>query len=343
MNRSIISLLLLAIILFSACQQQTREKIMTVTGEIDADEMGLTLPHEHVLVDFIGAEAASTPRHNSDQALNIILPEIIKLQKHGVKTFVECTPKYLARDIMLLRRLSKETGIFFLTNTGFYGARNNKFIPDSVLTLTTEEISRIWINEFESGIEGTEIKPGFIKIGVDRGDLNEFHIRLARAAGIAHKATGLVIMSHTGPATGAFQQLEILKEQGVAPDAFIWTHAQNENDLSKHVAAALMGAWISLDGFRGREGQLQQYVDMVTNLKKNNCIHRLLLSQDAGWYDPDHPDGSNYFSHTIIFEELIPALKEAGFSDKELLEIMKTNPSNAFSIKKRLISEGSTN
>ena len=31
-------------------------KIMTVAGPIDVSELGKTLAHEHVLVDFIGAE-----------------------------------------------------------------------------------------------------------------------------------------------------------------------------------------------------------------------------------------------------------------------------------------------
>ena len=30
-------------------------KIITVTGPISPEEMGLTLPHEHIMVDFAGA------------------------------------------------------------------------------------------------------------------------------------------------------------------------------------------------------------------------------------------------------------------------------------------------
>jgi predicted metal-dependent phosphotriesterase family hydrolase len=312
-------------------------KIITVTGPVKPEEMGLTLPHEHVLVDFIGAEKSEPARYLREDALKIILPQIQKLPGYGLRTFVECTPRYLGRDVLLLRKLSRETGILFLTNTGYYGAQENKFIPETVKGMTAEEMASLWIDEFKNGIGDTGIKPGFIKIAVDRKPLSEFHARLARAAAVAHKATGLTIMSHTGPAVGAFQQLEILKKEGVAPNAFIWTHAHNEKDVAKHVEAAQMGAWVAFDAFWGRDGQLDEFVTMVMNMKKNSCLDRLLLSHDGGWYDPDKPDGSNYQPHTLIFDQLIPALKRAGITDEELKLIQVINPAKAFTIKKRTL------
>lgn len=334
----LIRLLTVSVFLITAAFQPDRkEKIITVTGEISPYENGIWLSHEHVLVDFASAEAADTLRYDPEAAFRIILPEIEKLNNYGVKIFVECTPKYLARDVLLLKKLSEATGILFLTNTGYYGAVDNKFIPENVFSLSAEGIAQKWIYEFEEGIEGTGIRPGFIKIGVNRGDLSEFHGRLAHAAALTHKSTGLVIMSHTGTAPGAFQQLEILKQEGVAPDAFIWTHAQSEKDLSKHVEAANSGAWIALDGFRGSNGQDHSYVEMIKNLKENNCLHRLLLSHDAGYYKPEQPDGGKYAPHTAIFEKLIPALKEAGITTEELKLLLEVNPANAFTVKKRLI------
>jgi predicted metal-dependent phosphotriesterase family hydrolase len=320
-----------------SCQQFRVNTIITVSGKIPSQDMGLTLHHEHVLVDFIGADSAEPPRYNREVALKVILPQIRKLQSYEVKTFVECTPRFLGRDVFLLRQLSDSTGIHFLTNTGYYGAQKNKFIPDSVLDMTAEKIASLWISEFENGIEGTGIRPGFIKIAVERSALSEFHARLARAAAITHKSTGLTIMSHTGPAIGAFEQLEVLKKEGVSPEAFIWTHAHNEKDSMKHVEAARMGAWVAFDAFWGRDGQLSQFVNYILNMKKNNCLDHLLISHDAGWFNPDRPDGSNYQSHTLIFEKLIPALKDAGITAAELDLIMKKNPAKAFTVRKRLI------
>ena len=325
------------VILMNACQSESYNKIITVNGVISPDQMGFTLPHEHVLVDFIGADSAEPPRYTREAALKVILPRIRNLQSFGVKTFVECTPRFLGRDPLLLKQLADSTGIRFLTNTGYYGAQKNKFIPDSIQKMTPEKIASFWISESENGIAGTGIKPGFIKIAVERSDLSEFHARLARAAAIAHKATGLTIMSHTGPSPGAFQQLDILKEEGVAPEAFIWTHAHNEKDSMKHVQAAKMGAWVAFDAFWGSQGQLPRFVHLVIHMKNNQCLHRLLLSQDAGWYDPDKPDGANYHPHTLIFEQLIPALKEAGITEQELQQIFVENPAKAFTVRERIL------
>lgn len=331
-NRTLLLILLLGI----SCTPAPTDQIMTVTGWIRPDQTGLTLVHEHVLVDFIGAEASEPPRYNSDEAYRVILPHMHSIRNLGVKTFVECTPKYLGRDPQLLRRLSEETGMLFITNTGFYGARNNKFIPEHVLNMPAEAISAFWIAEFQQGIDGTGVKPGFIKIGVDQGELSDFHRTLVKAAALAHKSTGLTIMSHTGGAVAAFQQLEILEKEGVLPDAFIWTHAHKEKDLAKHVEAAKMGAWISIDGFWGGREKAEELAEMVVNLKKHNCMHRVLISQDAGWYDPDKPDGQNYQPHTPLFDEFIPALNQAGITDADVNKLLHVNPGKALTVKKRV-------
>jgi phosphotriesterase-related protein len=329
----------LVLVMFAAsCKTQPRDIVITVSGEIRPDQLGLTLAHEHVLVDFIGAELSEPPRYNRDEAFKIILPHILEIKNLGVNTFIECTPRYLGRDPLLLKRLSEETGMNFITNTGFYGAVGNKYIPEAVMKMPAETIAAFWIAEFQQGIEGTGIRPGFIKIGVESGDLSPFHQTLARAAAQAHKATGLTIKSHTGKAIPAFQQLEILLSEGVKPDAFIWTHAHNEKDLTKHVEAAKMGAWISIDGFWGGSEKADELAEMVVNLKKHNCLHRLLLSQDTGWYDPDKPNGENYQPHTPLFKELIPALDEAGITDADLHQILVLNPGKAFALKKRVVN-----
>ena len=320
-----------------ACHTPHKGSIMTVNGKISPVEMGLTLHHEHVLVDFIGADSVEPPRYNRMEALEVILPYIRKLHEHGVKTFVEVTPRYLGRDVRLLRQLADSTGITFITNTGYYGAMENKFIPAKVMNMSATEIAGLWIDEARNGIDGTGIFPGFVKIGVDRKPLSDFHRTLARAAAITHKATGLTIMSHTGPSTGAFQQLEILKEEGIMPDAFIWTHAHNEKDSMKHVRAAQMGAWVAFDAFRGGEKQRSEFVRFILNMKQHNCLHRLLLSHDAGWFDPAQPYGKNYAPHTPLFEQLIPALKEAGITFEELDLILVKNPAEALTVRKRIL------
>ena len=51
-------------ILFLLHCSHPEKMIMTVTGPIDADAMGLTLIHEHILVDFVGADKTGYDRWN---------------------------------------------------------------------------------------------------------------------------------------------------------------------------------------------------------------------------------------------------------------------------------------
>src|SRR5436190_22729756 len=71
--------------------------VMTVLGAIRPEQMGVTLPHEHCVVDFLGAEAATTLRRDADDAFTTILPHLKGLKEHGCSSLVECTPNYIGR------------------------------------------------------------------------------------------------------------------------------------------------------------------------------------------------------------------------------------------------------
>lgn len=321
------------LVLLLACSNSPEGKIITVNGVINPEKLGTTLEHEHILVDFSGADNYHPESYNRQEAYDRILPELQKLKQYGVESFVECTPNFVGRDVVLLKRLVDATGLNILTNTGFYGAQNNKFIPTHVQEMTAEAIAEFYIAEFEQGIEGTGIRPGFIKTAVDRKSLSDFHAKLVRAAAIAHKATGLTIMSHTGPALPAFQELEILKEEGVSPEALIWTHASDEKDWDNLVKIAKMGAWISLDKYGWDENYLKG--EVLVYLKEQGVLERILISHDAGWYEPNQPD-KMIQPYTPIFETLIPNLQAKGFTAAEVDQLLIKNPAQAFTVHKRL-------
>jgi len=255
----------------------------------------------------------------------------MQVKKYGCRTFIECTPEYIGRDPVLLNALSDSSGMNIITNTGYYGAGNNKYIPRHAYTETADQLASRWIREWESGINESSVKPGFIKIGVAGDTLSELHRKLVVAAARTHLKTGLTIASHTGPAVPAFEQLDILREEDVAPEAFIWVHAQSEKDISNHVKAARMGAWISLDGLS--DNNPEEYVRMIRNMKENNLLNKVLLSHDAGWYRPGEADGGKFRGFETLFEKLVPLLKKENISEKEINQLLVTNPANAFTIK----------
>ena len=329
-------------IVIITCKPAHQEYIMTVNGPESPGKLGITLTHEHVLVDFIGADSTGYFRWNRDSVLEKVMPLILKAKQSGVKTFIDATPAYIGRDPQLLKSLSRSSGINFITNTGYYGAVNNKYIPRSFYSMNHQELADLWIKEFNEGIEDTEIKPGFIKIGVNPADsLSREHIKIITAAAIAHLETGLVIASHTGPEKPALAQIEILKEMGVSPSAFIWIHAQG-GTLEGNLSAAKDGAWISLDNIRqrtgsepGSDGTMEWYAERIVEMKKNGILSKVLISHDSGWYDPAKPGGGTINGYTDIFDYFIPVLKEKGLTEAEIDQILVKNPQEAFKIKIR--------
>ncbi|HKH94710.1 MAG TPA: hypothetical protein VKA54_23080 [Gemmatimonadaceae bacterium] len=310
-------------------------RAMTVRGWIDASDMGLTLPHEHALVSFQPyAEWARQPLdYDRDEVVSVVLPRLRRLRELGCRTFVDATPMNVGRDPALLRRLSEESGLHVLTPTGNYAARENSFLPPHVYSLTAEALAGRWIRESSDGIDGTGVRPGFIKLGFNGKTLSEVERKLIHAAALTHRETGLTIGAHTGPAVAALEQLAILEREGVHPSAWIWIHAQGEPDSAQHIAAARRGAWIELDGIDPKS--LERHLGFVTRLRDAGLLDRVLISQDAGWYNVGQRDGHMTRSYEVLFTDFLPALRARGFSAAEIDTLLVRNPAKAFAVSVR--------
>jgi phosphotriesterase-related protein len=301
-----------------------RSQIQTVRGSIAPTDLGVTLMHEHVLVDFVGADKVSPSRYNADEAFKAALPKLEELKKHGCRTLVECTPAYIGRDVKLLARLSEACGLHLITNTGFYGAAEDKFVPQLAYGTSAEEIAQIWIREHRDGIEGTGIKPGFMKIGVDSGALSKIDAKLVEAGCFCHKATGLRMHVHTGNGPAAMDILSLLAKHSVPASAYVWVHAQNEKDRKVHVAAAKAGAWIEFDSVSA--GRLAADAEAVTEMIGLGYLNRLLISHDSGWYRVGEPGGGKFNGYTYIFESFLSELRKRGVTDAQVRALMTDNP-----------------
>jgi phosphotriesterase-related protein len=157
--------------------------------------------------------------------------------------------------------------------------------------------------------------------------------KLLQAAARTHLRTGLAIASHTPDTRAAQEQLGILREEGVAPDAFIWVHAQNDWQADSRVEAAKSGAWVAIDNVA--PATVDQCVERIDTLKQAGALNRLLVSHDAGWYDPAVPGGGTFRPFDTVFTALVPALQRSGWSASELRELLVANPAAAFTVRVR--------
>jgi phosphotriesterase-related protein len=324
--------------------------IMTVTGPIRPDQLGLTLMHEHVVVDFIGAAKISPNRHDAEAAFATALPHFQKLRERGVRTLVECTPRYIGRNVGLLRRLSEASGVQIVTNTGWYAAVNHKFLPPEADTETAEQIAERWLAEWKHGIDGVGnrsafIRPGFLKLGTGSGPLPPLDAKLVRTAAKVHRATGLTIAIHTGDGTAALDEVRLLREEGVAPDALIWVHAMNDPGPLQ-IQAAKLGVWISLDGYSLAPPNILRFVNFLRAHHEAGTLNRVLLSHDDGWaVDGDAPAGNkltlfgngNKAPYESLFTKLLPDLRLNGFTEADIQQLLVANPRAALTIRRRLL------
>jgi phosphotriesterase-related protein len=308
-------------------------RVMTVRGPIAPGEMGPTLPHEHILVDFVGAKEVSRTRYDSAEVHRIALPHLTRIRDQGVRTLIDCTPPYLGRDPELLRRLSEASGLHILTPTGYYGASDGKYIPDHARTESADELAARWLREWTDGIEGTGIRPGFIKLGADAGPLQEIHRKLVRAAARVHLASGLTIAMHSGDGGAASDAIRTLGEEGVDGSAFIWVHANSEPDAALHAKAAKAGAWVEFDGVG--PGQVDHHVQLVRSMTQSGHLDRVLISHDAGWYHVGEPGGGTFRPFTTLHDELVSALRKAGLAGAEVDRLTVDNPREAFTVRVR--------
>lgn len=279
------------------------------------------LVHEHVLVDFVGADKAGPGRYDAEEVFRVALPKLQEIRALGCRRLIECTPNYLGRDPKLLRRLARAAGLEIWTNTGLYGAREFMFLPDYAKTETAEQLAQRWIAEWRNGVDGERVR--FIKVGVNAGPLHPLDRKLVTAGILTAKATGLTMAVHTGDGRAALDQLEMVQQSGLPARQWVWVHAQNEKDHAVHERVARAGGWVEFDGVSERGAEWHRQA--VEHMARQGLLGRVLISQDTGWYRVGEPGGGKFNSYAYIYREFLPRLEREWRG-----QLMWENPRAAF-------------
>jgi predicted metal-dependent phosphotriesterase family hydrolase len=325
--------MIMLVLLTSTCQIEKNHVeegyINTVQRKMPIDSIHFSLTHEHVMSNF-GADQAYVANYDRILLFNQVVPYLKFIKSQGVHTLFDCTTAYFGRDVKILKMLSDSIGINIVTNTGFYGAANDSYVPQLAYELSEEQLAEIWISEFESGIDQTGIKPGFVKLAFDEGSPSAIDLKLFKAGIMTHLRTGLTLAVHTdNNPEAALAQLQLLKDYKVHPSAWIWVHAHQVENQQVLYEAALQGAWISLDGVN--ESNINNFIYKIEGFKKQKLLHKILLSHDGDLF----PFESEMRKCEAIMVRLIPALLNAGYTNAEVNQLMIQNPREAFRIKVR--------
>ena len=306
--------------------------ILTTGGPITPAETGMILPHEHIFTDLRGPTVEGYGDADPEEVERVMLPLLKAAREQGVSTLVECTTIGVGRNVPIIASLARKSGLNIVVPTGVYGRAN--FAPEAHGRMSEEELARWMIDEITNGIEGTDVRAGFVKTAASERELKPLEEKFLRASGRASKETGVVIASHTTKGEVAKRQADILEEMGVPLHRFIWVHAQAEKNLEHHKALAKRGVFIELDSVGGSDEGDARLVETIKQLKEAGFLGRVLISHDAGWYNPGQPNGGNQRGYTSLLESFLPRLKQVGFSDTEIRQLTRENPARAFGIPK---------
>ncbi|MGF1586436.1 MAG: hypothetical protein ACFCUM_14015 [Bacteroidales bacterium] len=329
--KSIVSFLVVSLLLAMGGACNNDGVVNTVQGPVSSDALGLTLHHEHLFSNF-GLPIDETNDYDETALFAQVIPYLHMLHGQGVRTIFDYTTSYFGRRADLLKAMSDSTGIQIVTNTGIYGAADDRYVPSYAYDLSAEELSQRWIAEASNGIDGTGILPGFIKLAFDDGPISDIDRKLFEAGLLTHLETGLIIAVHTGSNPEALQlQLELLDDYGVHPSAWIWTHANWHDDFELLLEVADRGAWISMDGVKS--DNIDQYLKYIRRFMEAGLHERLLLSHDGDAY----PAGGDIRPFEAIPKELIPAMRSDGFPESIINQLLVGNPGEAYAIHVRRI------
>ena len=302
----------------------------TTQGPVLAKGLGIVLPHEHIFTDLRGPTTPGYGQADGADVVRVMAPLLADAREKGVGVMFECSSIGVGRNVAVIAQVAETSGLPVVVPTGVYGRAN--FAPLEHRNMTEDELTTLFISEIQDGIEGTGIKAGFIKISTDEGPMNALLEKILRAAGRAASQTGAAIASHTPVGSNAVRQVDILESIDPAI-RFIWVHAQNESNRNIHVQLAARGAYIEFDSLGWNPGQDSTYISAIKNLLANGHGDRILLSHDAGWYQPGSASGGTQKPFTYLIDTFIPKLRDAGVDDATIRMITQTNPVRAFGFK----------
>lgn len=304
--------------------------IHTLRGPIDPSSLGLILPHEHLFTDLRGPSVPGYAQRTPEAVVDVVAPHLADAAATGVTALVECSTVGVGRNLSVLRSLSDSTSIYIVAPTGVY---RDAFIPAAMRDASEDELAELWTTELTEGIEGTSIRAGFIKLAMSDDGPTTLEIRNLKAAAKASQRTGAVIGSHTIGGRVARQEMNILEDAGLDLSRWIWIHAQTEPDLSVLKEAAQRGAYVELDTVGAPFQSQPELLERVDHLIEAGFIKNILLSHDAGWFDPSSPDGlpkEGFRGYTALVRDFIPTLLERGVSEEQIHCMTVLNPREAF-------------
>ncbi len=339
-------------------------KIQTVLGVIEPDDLGVTLTHEHLLVDLsvihTGQERASAkdfydkpvaldtvgrirhyayPNFDNSRLLDVdtAIDETMLYKQYGGDSLVDATSVGISRDPIGLARISRATGVNIIMGASHYVAPAHPAdMDDRSEDFITEQI----VNDVTQGADGTNFKSGIIgEVGCS-WPLTDNERKVLRASARAQKLTGAPILIHPGrDEVAPLEIIEALSEAGADLSHTIIGHLDRTVFLRETLTKiAESGCYMEWDLF-GREQSFYMFnskIDMPNDAKKMDDIawmssdgygERIVVAHDICSKDRLEKYGGHGYSYILGF--IVPRMRTRGYTEESINNILVENPKNA--------------
>jgi phosphotriesterase-related protein len=339
---------------------------MTVLGPLAVEKLGVTLMHEHILLDASGKwvpPCCCSERHMAEMPVKIenlgelqhnplmsrdncqlfdadlAIEELMKYRALGGETVVDPTNIGIGRDPKALQRISRLTGLNIIMGTGFYLEPSH---PDYVKTHSLETLTDQIIYDVGGFSDKPEVVAGLIgEIGVSAA-FTPNEEKSLRAAGRASARTGVPMQIHLpGWERYGHKVLDILAEEGTLLRNVVLCH-MNPSFADKNYQRTLAGrgAYLEYDMI----GMSYFYADenaqspsdednarAIRELIDDGFIQQVLLSQDVFLKTMLTKFGGQGYGY--ILKHFVPRLRRHGVTGEQLETLLIGNPKRVFSIK----------
>src|ERR1700684_1298086 len=298
--------------------------VQTVQGPIEADALGVTLVHEHVRFRDEAVASQWPGRYDEQLELDAALVAVGAAKDRGVRTIVDPTAMFGGRDVRFMKRVADQSGVRIVACTGIY---SYDYLPHYFANRDVDVMADHFVEDIEIGVQGTEIRAAFLKCAADAAGVTENVEKIHRAVARASVQTGVPIMAHSMPAVGTGpRQVEIFQEEGVDLARVQIAHCGDTDDLDYIEGLLEKGVYAGLARY-GLEMSLPMDRRNATaaELLRRGHAERLMISQDfcatIDWFPPEAAEifegqgAIRHWSMTLVFDEVVPALRELGALD----------------------------
>ena len=316
-------------------------EISTVRGPVGAEQLGVTLMHEHVFA--VPPEIAENyPEVWGDEGAREAdaVTRLNELKAAGVDTIVDLTVLGLGRCIPRIARVASQTDLQIVVATGIYTYNDVPlyfhFTGPGTEVGGPETMIEMFVRDVEQGIADTGVRAGIFKCATDTPGLTPGVERVLRAVAQAHRQTGAPISTHTHAGTRrGLDQQRVFSQEGVDLSRVVIGHSGDTTDLDYLEELIANGSYIGMDRFGYHQIlSFEDRVDTVARMCERGHAERMVLSHDAacficfcGWMPGGKLHADLPKSHYLhISNDVLPALKQRGVTDDQIRTMLVDNP-----------------